>query len=419
MIELALILIALLILGTGYTVSHYSLAVHIDPEEVENLFPNLSRRRQAFLARLTSNPGLFRQVATIFKALVLVVVSAIACRLAIRLADSMEWTWAAAAVPSLFIAWSFYLMAAEYLPRRFARDNSPGKLIRRLWLIRIVYALLLPVAAAYRKLAGGARAGHELTDEEREDLVERAIDSLADDAGIGQAIVEDEEKAMIGQILLLDQTTVREIMVPRIDVTAIEHSMTFSQIKDLVARDGHSRYPVYKDNIDNVVGLIYVKDLFNRMPEPGEKFDLDRFLRKPFLIPETKIIGELLREFQLRRQHLAIVVDDYGGMAGLVTLEDIMEEVFGEIRDEHDIEEEEILRLPDGRHRVSASLMVERLQDELGTNYESGDHDTVGGLIYDLVGSVPRQGQTVRWFDLEFEVERVSGQRIVSVLVRR
>jgi magnesium and cobalt transporter len=207
-------------------------------------------------------------------------------------------------------------------------------------------------------------------------------------------------------------------MVPRIDITAIEQSMTFGQIRELVARDGHSRYPVYKENIDHVVGLIYVKDLFNRMPEPGEKFDLTPMLRKPFLIPGTKIIGELLREFQLRRQHLAIVVDDYGGVAGLVTLEDIIEEVFGEIRDEHDVEEEELLKLPDGRYRVSAALMLERLQDELDTDYESGDHDSVGGLIYDLVGSVPRQGQTVRWHDLEFEVERMSGQRIVSVLVR-
>lgn len=419
MVELFLILAALLGLGIGYTVSHYSLAVHIDPEEVENLFPNLSRRRQAFLARLTEDPGTFRQVATIFKALVLIIVSAIACRLAGQLAVATNWTWGAAAIPSLFVAWLLYLLAVEYLPRRFARENSPDKLIRRLWLIRIVYALLLPLAVAYRRLIGGSRVGHELTEEEREDLVERAIDSLADDAGIGQSIVEDEEKEMIGQILLLDQTTVREIMVPRIDITAIEHSMTFGQIRELVSRDGHSRYPVYKGNIDQVAGLIYVKDLFNRMPEPGEKFDLDRFLRKPFLIPETKIIGELLREFQLRRQHLAIVVDEYGGVAGLVTLEDIMEEVFGEIRDEHDFEEEEILKLPDGRHRVSASLMVERLQDELDTDYESGDHDTVGGLIYDLVGSVPRQGQTVRWHGLEFEVERVSGQRIISVLVRR
>lgn len=419
MIELILISISLLTLGLSYIVSHYSLAVHIDPEEVENLFPDLSRRRQAFLARLTRDPGAFRQVATIFKALALVVLSSIAGRLAVQLADSMNWTWGTAAIPSLFLAWLLYLLVAEYLPRRFARESSPQKIVHRLWLIRIVYALLLPVAALYRQLLGGTRAAHELTEEEREDLVERAIDSLADDAGIGQSIVEEEEKEMIGQILLLDQTTVREIMVPRIDITAIEHSMTYGQIRELVARDGHSRYPVYKGNIDQVVGLIYVKDLFNRMPEPGEKFDLDGFLRKPFLIPETKIIGELLREFQLRRQHLAIVVDDYGGMAGLVTLEDIIEEVFGEIRDEHDFEEEEMLKLPDGRYRVSASLMVERLQDELDTNHASGDHDTVGGLIYDLVGSVPRQGQTVRWHEIEFEVERVSGQRIISVLVRR
>ena len=223
---------------------------------------------------------------------------------------------------------------------------------------------------------------------------------------------------MIGQIFQLDQTVVREIMVPRIDIIGIERSMSFSDIRKLVLKDGHSRYPVYDDTIDRVTGMIYVKDLFSRMPEPGEKFVIGKYLRKPYFVPETKVIGELLGEFKAQRLHIAMVADEYGGVAGLVTLEDIIEEIFGEIQDEHDWEEADFTKLAEGEYRVSAGLLVEKLQDYLETDYKQGEYDTVGGLIYDMVGSVPKEGRKIRWHDIEFEVERVEGQRILHVKVR-
>ena len=189
-------------------------------------------------------------------------------------------------------------------------------------------------------------------------------------------------------------------------------------MKTLIKKDGHSRYPVYEKTIDKILGLVYVKDLFNDPPEPGEKFNLAKYLRKPFIVPESKIIGELLKDFKQKRQHIAIVVDEYGGVSGLVTLEDIIEEIFGEIQDEHDSEEDDIVRLKNGLYKVNAALLIETLQDFLGTEFDQGNYDTVGGLIYDLVGSVPDEGQKVKWNDIEFEITKVEGQRILTVKVR-
>lgn len=418
MMTLACLLVLFIGYLTAYFVSLYSLAVYIDPDEVENLFPGLSRGRQRFLALLHEDPRAFRQIAMICKAFVLVVATAVVVFLVNGLPPFQSGHPLLVFVPALLLLWAAHMAIVEYLPRRSSRTAINERMLRHLWLIRIIYHVFSPMAKIYRGGLGRVQSGTDVTEEEKEEIVERAIEALADDAGIKEAIVEEDEKEMIGQIFLLDQTTVREIMIPRIDITGIEHAMSFKQIKDLVLRDGHSRYPVYDQSIDKIIGLIYVKDIFNNMPEPGEVFNIDRYLRQPYNVPETKIIGELLKAFKQRRLHIAIVVDEYGGVAGLVTLEDIIEEIFGEIQDEHDTEDAEFMQLPDGRFRVSAALMVEKLQDRIDTDYEAGDYDTVGGLIYDLVGSVPHEGQLLKWNDLEFEVEVVDGQRIKTVIVR-
>jgi len=212
---------------------------------------------------------------------------------------------------------------------------------------------------------------------------------------------------------------VREIMVPRIDIIGINAAMPFREMQQLIKEDGHSRFPVYEGTIDRVIGILYVKDLFARMPAPGEPFVMAEYIRKPFFVPESKVIGELLREFKMKKLHIAIVVDEYGGVAGLVTLEDVLEEIVGEIQDEHDIEEADVVSLPDGQYLVDGAVLVEDLQKQLGTDYEQTSYDTVGGLIYDLVGSVPKQGAVVTWHDYELTIDKLEGQRIKRVRVAR
>ena len=407
----------ILVYLSAYTVSLYSLAVYIDPDEVETLFPNTSKRQRRFLRRLAADPRAFIQIATVFKSLALIVVVVLATYVFQALSSASGLRQYYVMPIGFILVWLFQVFFVEYLARRTSRRAIREKMPRHLWLITFIYFLLFPVVQTYRKALQRTKTDDQVTEEEKEDIVERAIETLADQAGIGETIVEEDEKEMIGGIFLLDQTVVREIMVPRIDITGIEKSMSIEQIQQLVLADGHSRFPVFEETIDRVIGLLYVKDLFSNMPAAGSTFEIARYLRKPYFVPESKVIGELLKEFQARKLHLAMVVDEYGGVAGLVTLEDIIEEVFGEIQDEHDSEEAEIKRLPDGDYMVDASLMMEKLQDYLDTDFEVSDYDTVGGLIYDLVGSVPSEGTRVKWHAYHFEVAKVSGQRIRLVRV--
>ncbi len=404
---------------TAYFVSLYSVAIYLDPEEVESLYPGVSGRKRARLRRLSEDPLEFVEIASVYKAFSLMVITYTAIVLMRSWADALQISFWYFSVEGLLLAWLMFVVIVEYLPRLSSRNAIKPRMLSFLWLIALVQFLFGPIVRTYRNALRRVSPSHTVTEEEKEDIVERAIETLADQAGYADDIVEDDEKQMIGSIFLLDQTVVREIMVPRIDIVGIERTWSFAQIRKLVEEDGHSRYPVYDGTIDKIVGVLYVKDLFMKMPQPGEEFVIGRYLHRAVFVPDSKVIGDLLREFRTRRRHLAIVVDEYGGVAGLVTLEDVLEEIVGEIQDEHDAEESSFVRLPDGRFQVDSSLLVEDLQDYLDTDHDQGDYDTVGGLIYHLVGSVPTQGLKVEWHNLEFEIAQVDGQRIKMVRVRK
>lgn len=413
---------ALVVIGlayvAGFLVSLYSLAVYIDPDEVPSLFPSISEAKRHFLKTMAENPRASLQVATVFKSFQLVLVSVLTVVLLLELSIALDLRAFILLPVGLTLVWFVQILVVEFMPRRYSRTAINLHMLRHLWLIRLVHSVFLPIVGGYQWILRRAPAEAPISEEEKEDIIERAIETLADQAGIDERIVEEDEKQMIGQIFQLDQTVVREIMVPRIKITGIEQSMSFRDIQKLVAEDGHSRFPVYEDSIDRVIGMLYVKDLFNQMPAPGEKFQIQKYLREPYIVPELKVIGDLLREFKTSHQHIALVVDEYGGLAGLVTLEDIIEEIVGDIQDEHDMEESDFLREADGAYLVDASVQVYDLLTELDLEYDHDDYDTVGGLMYGLYGSVPPEGTRIKWHELLFEITRVERQRILQVRVR-
>jgi len=235
---------------------------------------------------------------------------------------------------------------------------------------------------------------------------------------LSESHLEKEEKEMIRGIFSLDQKEIKEIMVPRMDMVCIDEEMSLEKIKELVKKEGHSRFPLVKGGVDNVKGVIYVKDLFLKA-ESDKSLDLKSLARKAYFVPESKKVDELLKEMKKAKIHIAIVVDEYGGTSGLVTLEDILEEIVGEIQDEFDIEEESIKKVDENTFIVDAKVNLEDLMERLGLESKPGEFETVGGLIYDLLGSVPHEGEILRKDNLQFYVEKVDGQRIKRVRVTK
>jgi CBS domain containing-hemolysin-like protein len=230
-------------------------------------------------------------------------------------------------------------------------------------------------------------------------------------------MLDEDEREMIQRVFLLGETVVREIMVPRIDMVAIEETTSIGDVVDLVKRKRHSRIPVYRNNVDNMVGFLHIKDVIASVDRLHE-MKLTDLVRPAYFIPETKRVDELLSEMRDRHMHLAIVVDEYGGTAGLATLEDVIEEVVGEIQDESDKEAPLVSALQDGSYRVDAKVDLDELNERLNVELPAGDYDTLGGYLYGLAGKIPAAGDRFVDSGLEFVIGGVRGKRITQVLVR-
>ncbi len=227
----------------------------------------------------------------------------------------------------------------------------------------------------------------------------------------------DEENLIMSSIADFGETRVRDVMVPRIDIIAIDVAMDRDELMPAIIEAGHSRIPVYERSIDRIIGMLHTQDLLVKVLQ-DEEISIRALAREAFFVPESKLITELLSEFKVRRQHLAIVVDEYGGTAGIVTLEDVIEELVGEIRDEFDSEEELVRRLDRDSAIVSARVHVEELNEMLGLSLPEDVADTLSGLLYHFIGRVPRVGDRWSHGALSFEIQAIERQRIVRVLMR-
>lgn len=232
-----------------------------------------------------------------------------------------------------------------------------------------------------------------------------------------QGIIDHEEGDMIEGICDLKQTVAREIMIPRTSIAAVSKDCSLAQVLNTIIASGHSRIPVYRENVDHIMGILNAKDLLPLWLAGNQELNLAEISREPFFVPETKQIKELLNELRNKKSHLAVIVDEYGGTSGIVTIEDIIEEIIGEIRDEHDTEEE--LFLPqDGRSvLVHARANLDDFEDQFGVTLPRGGYDTVGGLIIHLLGKVPRKGEEIAYQGLRMRIQGGDPKRITRILV--
>ena len=231
--------------------------------------------------------------------------------------------------------------------------------------------------------------------------------------GEEEGVLEEEERKMIHSILEFGDTIVKEVMVPRTDMVAIEAERTVEEALSVARKHGYSRIPVYEGSLDNVTGILYVKDLLNFFDRGKLDVLVKDVAREPFFVPETKRVDELLREFQVNKTHMAIVVDEYGGTAGLVTLEDLLEEIVGEIFDEYDFEEEKrIEEVAPGEWLFDGRVDIDGVEELLGIEFEEEEAETIGGAITSLLGHVPTEGEEVVFGGYCFTVEKVAGRRV-------
>jgi CBS domain containing-hemolysin-like protein len=316
----------------------------------------------------------------------------------------------------------FTIVFGELVPKSLALAHTESFALRLSGFIDVLLHLLGPLVGVLtaittsvaRMLGAGDQAQGVMSTQELSILVER---------GGEQGILEAEEEQMIQAVIELGDQRVHEVMVPRIAMVTLGASATLEETIDKVIEEGHSRIPVYEETIDEIIGILYAKDLLPFLKgSVAERPSLRSILRTPVFVPESMSVDDLLHEFQRRKIHIAIVLDEYGGTAGLVTIEDLLEEIVGEIQDEYDEEEPLIVRLSDDEARIDGRADVDDLAELFETNLgleDEDEYDTVGGLIYHRIGGVPKPGDQVTVDGLTLTVETTDGRRVGKVLVVR
>ena len=369
-------------------------------------------RRAKRVVRLMEEPA---RTLNILK-LALVTMQVLAVALVAVVLDRYLQDWVVVIACSLGVSAALFV-GAEVAPKTLAVQRTDMVAMRTARWVELLALPLSPIASlliwAGNVIAPGKglKQGPFVTEEEIREMI---------DVAESDEVIEESERAMIHSIFELGDTVVREIMVPRPDMVTVAATDSLGSVLDTILRAGHSRIPVHGPERDTIVGLVYAKDVLRRLHTAGdEEGPWDDLLRQPSFVPELKPVDSLLREMQADKIHLAIVVDEYGATVGLVTIEDILEEIVGEIVDEYDREEKLVEQLADNVWRLDARLPVDELNEMLGTELPREEWDTLGGLLFGLLGHVPSPGERVEVEGIRLTAERIRGRRIAKVLVKR
>jgi putative hemolysin len=426
---LELVIIAILVLLNGVFSATEIALVTIRRSRIQQLIDEGNRGARR-VQRLKENPGRFLAVIQIGINFLGFLASAFA---AVSLVDGMA-TWLATLGPLAGLAnllalvivtgllTIFTIIFGELVPKQIGLAHAEAVAMSTSRFIDVLGAILGPLVGFLtwttrrisRLFGADVAADERISAEELRLIIEQ---------GGEQGILEAEEEQMIHAVIELGDRRVHEVMVPRIAMTTLAASATSDEAIDKVIEEGHSRIPVYEETIDEIVGILYAKDLLPYLKDSaGDPPELRTLLRTPVFVPESMSVDDLLHEFQRRKVHIAIVLDEYGGTAGLVTIEDLLEEIVGEIQDEYDVEEPLIVKLSDDEARIDGRADVDDLAKlfdiDLGLEDED-EYDTVGGLIYHRIGGVPKPGDQVAVDGLTLTVETTDGRRVGKVLVVR
>jgi len=314
------------------------------------------------------------------------------------------------------------LVFGEIVPKSLAISNAEtiAKKIAR--PVEIISSVLFPLILFFKIIINALYYFFvKKKVKEKKEITEEDLITLIN-VGKDEGVIEEEEKKMIRNIFAFGDTMVKEVMVPRVDMACISTNTKLGSILNLIKKIGHSRIPVYNETIDNIVGILYTKDLlvvYEQWYKSKERFDLKKIIRRAYFVPENKKIDDLLDIFQKDKIQIAIAIDEYGGTAGLVTMEDVVEEIVGEIIDEYD-KETKLYEIIDNNTVIADGIIsIDKINELLNIEIPENDFETLGGFIYDLMGRVPNKNETIEYKNIQITIEEVVKNRIIRVMIKK
>jgi len=400
---------------SGSEVALFSL----DKKKLQNTFEsNLLIRR--YLQNLLDFPRRLLVTILLGNTVINVAASIIAVSLAIDYSHSSGFPRNLALTIEIICLTFCILIFGELIPKIWAAKNPVAfaKLISipLYWLNVLLFPIAEILTEAIRSLIGMLKL-----DKRKSAILSDEITELAN-LGHERGTIVEEEHGLISSIVNFRSVAVHEVMTPRVDIVSVFAETNFNEMLEIIIKTGHSRIPLYHEDLDEIIGIVFSKDIlpYIKNVESRVNFSLTKIARKAMFIPRTKLISSLMHEFQEKKMHLAIVVDEYGGTAGLITLEDIIEEILGEIRDEYDKEENPVTKVGDNNYIILGKLSVNDLNDLLNTSFsENNNYETVAGMILNQAGQIPKEGYSFKIDDCSFTVKEIQNKRIKKVQVEK
>ena len=405
--EYIIIFIFLLILSaffSGTETAYFHIRKHRKetPEKIKSV---LDSPQRLLVSLLTGNT------------IVNVSIASLAAYITAGFADDYTWSKSTLILMEVLVVSVVVLIFGEILPKMIAIKYSKEYALKMYTPLKIMMFILSPIAQGFNAITNVVIKIIPFRKEKIFDS-EEELKILAE-LGEEEGTLQEEESDMIQSIFDFKEKTVGEIITPRVDIVSLKSDESIDKAMDIIGERQFSKIPIYKDTIDNIKGILYAKDIIPYLMGSRPNVNLQTLARQPFFVPETKPIDDLMEEFKLRKTSIAIVVDEWGGTEGLVTLEDVVEEVIGEIRDPYDQEESNVLKQLDGSFIVDGSITIYDLEEETDIEFpEDRDYDTLGGFILDILTDIPQTGEQVEFNNMIFTVQTVENNRIGKIKIQ-
>ncbi len=315
-----------------------------------------------------------------------------------------------------FLMTLLILIFGEITPKNIAIDYTEEIVLFIAPIMNVFVKIFSPIVWVLTNFTNGLLHLFGLNKQEKKPLITEEELKTIVEVSSQEGVLESDEKEIIDNIFEYSDMRVKDIMIQRMDIVAVDVSATYEEVVEAFGEKQFSRIPVYEDTIDNIVGVLYAKDLFFIPVEKIKQFDIKKYMREPFYTYEFIKISDFFRRMQGDRIHIAIVLDEYGGVAGIITMEDIIESILGDINDEYDPQDEEdIVCIKEGEYLVNGSVRLEDLNEEIGTHFESEDFESIGGFILGILGRIPRTGEIINYESIRFVIEKVDKSRIMKI----